>query len=322
MRYRLLKEDLFHVTRGGIDTAQKAVEACRTLLRKEILLEEGRVSTGFGFIAEYRVGGVDGEEHLEIVFADGLKRLVNNLIETGHYTRYSLEIARNLRSSYSMRLYEVLKSEPWKTTPVTIEVASLKRRLDIPDDSPTYGRFTDFRRLILDKGQADLQAGTDISFTWTPVKTGKKVTAIRFVITKNRSWKSALDVVEATAEPPVEPTVEPTVEATTIPATEANVTPAIKAETIPSTHPTADPIVDPLEPTLADLQRLCWREMTTEADSTPAAEASRSEHLPKASVAMSREEMNQRYWEAEERKKLIQESAKHPPNLYVYPDER
>ena len=45
-----------------------------------------------------------------------------------------------------------------------------------------YARYTDFRRKILEKTQKEINELTDINIYFEPIKTGKKVTGIKFKI--------------------------------------------------------------------------------------------------------------------------------------------
>ena len=45
-----------------------------------------------------------------------------------------------------------------------------------------FYRFPDFRRFVLEKAQSEINELTDINMSFEPIKTGRKVTSIKFII--------------------------------------------------------------------------------------------------------------------------------------------
>ena len=103
------------------------------------------------------------------------------------YLKYKLENILNLKSSYVIRLYEILKD--WlelnkrygNLSEKIIEVAELRDILEIPK---SY-MFGDIKRQILEKAKTDLEQHTDIIFDYEEIKTGRKVTHLKFTIRTN-----------------------------------------------------------------------------------------------------------------------------------------
>ena len=95
-----------------------------------------------------------------------------------HFTQYSLMEFLSLPSTYSQRLFEILKS--WRDQPEwTIPLADLSNMLDVP--SSLRANFKDFRRRVLDKAHADITTKTSFRYEWEAIKKGKAVASIRFV---------------------------------------------------------------------------------------------------------------------------------------------
>ena len=70
-----------------------------------------------------------------------------------------------------------------------------KRKLSITElrellciGSKEYPRWSDFKTYILDSCQKALSEKTDITFTYEPIRTGHKFTAIMFFIRKNENY--------------------------------------------------------------------------------------------------------------------------------------
>ena len=103
------------------------------------------------------------------------------------YLKYRLENILSLRSSYVIRLYEILKD--WlelnkrygNKAEKIIEVNEFRQMLEIPK-SYQYG---DIKRQILNKAKSELIEHTDILFDYKEIKTGRKVTHLHFYITEN-----------------------------------------------------------------------------------------------------------------------------------------
>lgn len=107
-------------------------------------------------------------------FDPGLKEHYLNL--QSHFTQYSLMEFLMLPSTYSQRLFEVLKS--WSSLPeAVIGLSDLFQMLDAP---ASLQRYPDFRRYVLEKAHKDITTRTGLRYQWEPIKEGRAVAAIRF----------------------------------------------------------------------------------------------------------------------------------------------
>lgn len=108
-------------------------------------------------------------------FDPGLKEHYLGL--QSHFTQYSLMEFLLLPSTYSQRLFEVLKS--WASLPESvIDLSDLFRMLDVP--ASLRANFKDFRRRVLEKAHKDITSQTGLRYQWEPIKQGRAVAAIRF----------------------------------------------------------------------------------------------------------------------------------------------
>ena len=96
------------------------------------------------------------------------------------FTQYQLYNVLGMKSAFSVRIYELMKSYSFRHT-ITFEIDELKKLLMV-EDVKSYNRFPDFRRFVLEKAQAEINELTDINMSFEPIKTGRKVTSIRFTI--------------------------------------------------------------------------------------------------------------------------------------------
>jgi Initiator Replication protein len=107
-------------------------------------------------------------------FDPGLKEHYLGL--QSHFTQYSLMEFLLLPSTYSQRLFEVLKS--WSGLPESvIDLVDLFGMLDVPK---SMQRYPDFRRYVLEKAHKDITSQTGLRYQWEPIKQGRAVAAIRF----------------------------------------------------------------------------------------------------------------------------------------------
>ena len=90
------------------------------------------------------------------------------------FSRYDIEVAFTLESPYSMRFYEMLCGQQ---QPITFSIDSLRKEFMLEDK---YSLTKDFIRRVIDSAQSELNEKSPVTFTYTPLKDGKKITRIMF----------------------------------------------------------------------------------------------------------------------------------------------
>ena len=106
---------------------------------------------------------------------EALMKYVTGLYE--RYTQYQLFFVLPMKSAYSFRLYEILKSyEDLKWC--VLDVEQLKAQIM----AEHYTAFKRFRTRVLDVAVKEINQYTDIRVTWEPIKSGQRVVKIRFQI--------------------------------------------------------------------------------------------------------------------------------------------
>ena len=96
------------------------------------------------------------------------------------FTQYQLYNVLGMKSAFSVRIYELMKSYSFRHT-ITIELDELKRLLMV-ENVKSYVNYKDFRVKVLEKAQTEINELTDINIEFEPIKTGRKVTSIKFII--------------------------------------------------------------------------------------------------------------------------------------------
>ena len=132
----------------------------------------GFLTTGWISSADY----ISGDSHIEIMIDPKLKPYLLNLKQ--YFTSYKLKNIIKLKSIFSIRIYELLKQFE-KIKERAFEIDELKEILGI---EKKYERYSDFKRKCIIKAQNELKEKTDISFTFSERKKGKKVFEIVFHI--------------------------------------------------------------------------------------------------------------------------------------------
>lgn len=120
-----------------------------------------------------------------IVYAEFNSNMKHLLLELKQcFTEYNLIEYLRLPSTYSQRIFEILKS--WdKKQEVTITVEDMHRMLNTPESFKA--NFKDFRRFVLEKAHRDITSKTDLYYEWEAIKKGRAVVSIRFIFSRKRA---------------------------------------------------------------------------------------------------------------------------------------
>lgn len=91
------------------------------------------------------------------------------------FKKYELKVAMEFESVYSMRFYELFSNQK---TPINYSIDSLKNMFQINDK---YSRINDFFRYVIEPAKKELDKCSPYTFLYDPIKTGRKITGIRFI---------------------------------------------------------------------------------------------------------------------------------------------
>ena len=90
------------------------------------------------------------------------------------FSRYDIEVAFRLESCYSMRFYELMACQK---EPLTYSIDALRRIFKLEDK---YAYTKDFIRRVVEASKLELDQKSPVSFTYSPIKEGKKITQLIF----------------------------------------------------------------------------------------------------------------------------------------------
>lgn len=112
-----------------------------------------------------------------------------------NFTKCYLEDVLSLNSVYAIRIYELCKQYE-KIKERKIDVIQLKEILEIENK---YKKYNDFKKYVLEIAEREINEKTDIHISFEEIKTSRKVTSIKFNISKKELEKSEIKEAE-TAE--------------------------------------------------------------------------------------------------------------------------
>ena len=99
----------------------------------------------------------------------------------GNYTQYELLATLPMKSAYSIRLYELLKSYSFNHTDVALTIDELR---EVTGSSGMYPEYRDLRRKVIDVAVREINLYTDLDITYTKEQVGRTVKAVRFYMSK------------------------------------------------------------------------------------------------------------------------------------------
>jgi plasmid replication initiation protein len=183
------KDELFTISRDEYSTAFKIdksnanrelKEAVNKLWDRELIIKnEGQEPFKTRWISRQ---AIFKNGNAEVRFSVDIIPYLTNLLEAGNFTKYKLENIGALKSSYSIRLYELLKQyEPLKRRIIAID--QLREVLCL---GKKYNALKDLKKYVINLGINEINVNCDVRITYTNEFTGKKVTGFKFTIKSNQ----------------------------------------------------------------------------------------------------------------------------------------
>ncbi len=137
---------------------------------------------GFKLISLFEEADAEQDENglwqITLTCTQSAREYVFNIDNIG-YLRYRLKNVVNLTSRYSYVLFLYLVDNRWRKS-WNVDLSEVKKILNCTAE--TYTQYYRFNDLILKKCQKEICEKTDLQFTYTSIKRGRKVTAICFTV--------------------------------------------------------------------------------------------------------------------------------------------
>lgn len=178
--YTFSVKEFADITGARIDSKYHEIKNLTSrLLRRVFTINEadGPLQLSWLSAAKY----FDGEGIITLRFDPGLKPYLLQLKDC--FTKINLSVALRLKSSFSIRIYELLKQYE-SIGSRSFMLSELKTMLGIADSQ--YKLYGHLKSKVLKVAQDELAAKTDLTFDYEEIKVGRSVGKIRFTIKSQR----------------------------------------------------------------------------------------------------------------------------------------
>lgn len=151
-------------------------ETLKHLSDRSMWLDDGNGEVLVRWLSKVRTNKKSGVAQIKLD-----EDLVPYLFDLGQrFTQYQLYNILAMKSAFSVRIYELMKSYAFQKTKI-FEIDELKRLLMV-EDVKSYKNFADFKKRVLDKAREEINELTDINIYFEPVTKGRKVVKVKFRI--------------------------------------------------------------------------------------------------------------------------------------------
>ena len=153
--------------------------------------DENGHETLVGWLQKARINKGSGK--ITVRLDEDMQKYVLGLFD--NFTQYELLSTLPMKSAYSFRMYEILKSYSFAGGH-TFNTDELKRQLA----AEHYTNFKDFRTKVIEVAVKEINLYTDIEVSWEPITYGRKVIEVKFTIKQRDSWGRYMAATNATKE--------------------------------------------------------------------------------------------------------------------------
>lgn len=160
-------------------------EIIKELRSKNLVIKNGDVELICGWIESSKYDNSTGI--IQISLSKDLKPYLLELKK--NFTEYSLNNILSMKSKYSIRMYELLKSFEYLGT-ISLDIDTLKANLY----ATQYSRWSDVKNKVIDVSVMEINRFTDIKVSYTVKKSGKKIQYVNFDVEKKNSEETVRSV--------------------------------------------------------------------------------------------------------------------------------
>lgn len=195
-----------YLNKLGLDShnLKAYVDEIEAMTRLHLQIPEGETRKGLNYLAVNLLAGArfrideQGFGYVDVEISEMLKPYFMEIAK-GDFFYYHIVNTRILKSTYSIKLYLLLKSyKRFKT--LEIPITELRNILEIHPDE--YQRYKDFKKRILERARVELKEKNDIYFTYDEIRARpnnqkSEVVKIAFYIHDNPDSQEVRDKVKA-----------------------------------------------------------------------------------------------------------------------------
>lgn len=183
---------------GFYDVSGRNYEIAKKSLKKLrdtsfYLMQDDGTYTTVGWLSKVWINPGSGK--IKVKFDEDLEKYIMGLVS--NYTQYELLATLPMRSQYSFRMYELLKSYAFAKNHI-FDIDELKMLLV----AERYVNFKDFRKKVIEPAIREINLYTDIEISYEPIYRGRKVIQVQFNIRQRDAWgrytsnRRAMDVLD------------------------------------------------------------------------------------------------------------------------------
>ena len=158
----------------------------KRLSDRSMWLDDGNGEVLVRWLSKVRTNKRSGRVNIELD-----RDLIPYLFDLGQrFTQYQLHNILSMKSAFSVRIYELLKSYAYLKHK-TFDIDELKFLLMV-ENVKSYHNFKDFRKYVLEKAQNEINELTDLNVMFEPIYNGRKVVKVKFLIKEKSSIERIL----------------------------------------------------------------------------------------------------------------------------------
>ena len=180
--YRVYYRDLFDKMDVSGNMYDYIKASCKSLVDKTLVIETGKghlITSFFSSIETYH-----NESYIDFCFDPKLKPYLLQL--KSNFTVYDIRNILPCKSVYSIRIYQLLKQFE-KIGNRTLELDELKEMLGLSKNA--YTQWINFKTKVISPSEKELKKYSDIFFTYTKIKRGRKIDSIKFTINRKKQQR-------------------------------------------------------------------------------------------------------------------------------------
>ena len=173
-------EEVFGISKFNLKELDARLEH---LMKQAVRISDGTYKKGFAWVSLFEEARVDlSDNGVQTVYLECTQKAMKYFFNCDNlgYLRYKLQSIKNMKSRYTYVLFLYLEKNRFRTD-WSVPLDELKVMLNCENDE-TYSEFKRFNEKILKRCQKEILEKTECRFDYTPVKKGRKVTAIRFTV--------------------------------------------------------------------------------------------------------------------------------------------
>ncbi len=157
-------------------------EAVRSIMRKPVRMFDGKKVQEYSWLVKNEYF-IDDGSHVIVEFSKYIEPYLFELKD--RFTAINFEYAAKLNTPFSFRLYQWLykakklnNNKNGEVVEVIFEVNWMKSQTVLNGE---YERWRNFNDRVLKPAIEKINANTDLSVIYEPIKTGRKVTSVKFI---------------------------------------------------------------------------------------------------------------------------------------------